>query len=191
MSFSVRQIEIINTATELIHSGGIQNVTTKNIAKEIGFTEPSIYRHFKNKTEILQSIILHYKSQFKQKMDNLDESKLNAKEILQETLMLQFSLFSKSPAIATVIFSEGSFQNDSSLSMIVKTTVLAKKKKVISIIEKGQQNGTIRKDLDAETLAALYIGSIRFTLLDWRLNNCKDDLLAKGKKLIEGMNNWM
>lgn len=191
MDFTKRQIEIIETATELIHSGGIQNVTTKNIAAKMEFTEPSIYRHFKNKSEILQSIILHFRNQMKKKMKELNPKKLKGRELLQEMLKLQFSHFHHTPAIATVIFSEGMFQNEKNLSDTIKKVVNAKKKFVLSIIEDGQSDGSIRKDMDADMIASTYIGSMRFTLLEWRLNDCSFDLEKKSEQLVESMNKWM
>ncbi|MCB0409114.1 MAG: helix-turn-helix transcriptional regulator, partial [Flavobacteriales bacterium] len=48
MNYSDRQIEIIVAATKLISEKGIQNLTTKNLAAEMSFSEPALYRHFKN-----------------------------------------------------------------------------------------------------------------------------------------------
>ena len=55
MKFTRRQIEIINAATQLIGDTGINNVTTKNLAEEMGFSEPALDRHFISKTEIRTS----------------------------------------------------------------------------------------------------------------------------------------
>jgi AcrR family transcriptional regulator len=191
MSFTERQIEIITTGIKLIHEGGIQNLTTKNIAKEIGFTEPALYRHFQNKTDILQSILIHHRNEMKRKIGDLSLIGMNQKELLKQMLCIQFEHFSKNPAIATVIFSEGSFQNDTVLSKTVASIVKSKKAMVIAIIENGQEEGSIRKDISAETIATLYLGSIRFTLLDWRLNNCKFKLNRKAKELTTSMDYWM
>ena len=51
-----RQEEIIETALELIDSDGIQGLTIKNLSKNIGISEPAIYRHFDSKIHILNTI---------------------------------------------------------------------------------------------------------------------------------------
>jgi len=48
-----RQIEIINKSIDIIATKGIQGLTIKNLSKEIGISEPAIYRHFESKTDIL------------------------------------------------------------------------------------------------------------------------------------------
>ena len=44
--FSDRQIEIMEAATARIDTYGIQNLTIKNLAADIGLSEPALYRHF-------------------------------------------------------------------------------------------------------------------------------------------------
>jgi AcrR family transcriptional regulator len=52
-----RQQEIIDVALDLISQKGIQGLTMKNLSKEIGISEPAIYRHFENKIEILLAVL--------------------------------------------------------------------------------------------------------------------------------------
>ncbi|HJN63434.1 MAG TPA: TetR/AcrR family transcriptional regulator, partial [Flavobacteriales bacterium] len=58
MNFTKRQIEILDVSKDLIGTKGIQNLTIKNIANKMSFSEPAIYRHFKDKTEIIKSVLL-------------------------------------------------------------------------------------------------------------------------------------
>ena len=60
MKLTKRQNEIIDTALNLTASGGIQNLTIKNLADALGITEPAIYRHFKNKSEIVKTMIARF-----------------------------------------------------------------------------------------------------------------------------------
>ena len=48
-----RQQEILDKSIEIISRKGIQGLTIKNLSKEIGISEPAIYRHFESKTDIL------------------------------------------------------------------------------------------------------------------------------------------
>ena len=56
-NLSKRQSEIINTAVRLIGEGGIQALTIKKLSSEIGVAESALYRHFKNRTEILETLL--------------------------------------------------------------------------------------------------------------------------------------
>ena len=58
MIFTKRQIEVIDASKDLIGEKGVQNLTIKNLAKKMSFTEPALYRHFKDKTQILTGLLL-------------------------------------------------------------------------------------------------------------------------------------
>ncbi|MCB0733248.1 MAG: TetR/AcrR family transcriptional regulator [Bacteroidetes bacterium] len=183
MNYTDRQIEIINAATELINIGGIQQLTTKALADKIGFTEPALYRHFKNKSDILSSVLNYFSYTLKSRIGGLLEEDLNGIQKLEEIIKFQFEHFSKHPAIVMVIFAETSFQYDKKLSHAVHNILKNKKQLVESIIKQGQEGGTIRSDLDTGQLASVFMGSIRFTILQWRLNNYSTDLTKEGKLL--------
>jgi|SRR5690554_5183617 len=52
-----RRHEIANAAIKIIGEKGLRKFTTAQIADEVGITDGSIFRHFKNKREILAVVI--------------------------------------------------------------------------------------------------------------------------------------
>lgn len=183
MEYSERQIEIINAATQLINEGGIQQLTTKALAEKMKFTEPAIYRHFKNKTDILSSVLNYFGTGLKLKMEGLIQDDTTGLSKLEQIIKFQFEHFSKHPAIVMVIFAETSFQYEEKLSDAVHTILKSKKERIIKIIQRGQKDKSIRSDVDPERLATIFMGSMRFTILQWRLNNYKNDLIKEGQSL--------
>lgn len=183
MPYSERQIEIIKASTELISEGGIQGLTTKALAEKMGFSEPALYRHFEGKTQILSAVLNYYKVELHRAIQEIIESDRTALLKLKEILNFQFQHFSKNPAIVMVIFAETSFQYEKVLSDTVKQILLNKKKKVESIIGIGQEEGSIRKDIQSSQIAAIFMGSMRFTILQWRLNDYQFDLIKEGELL--------
>jgi len=194
MEYTARQIEIINAATELINKGGIQQLTTKALAEKMGFSEPAIYRHFQNKTDILSSVLNYFGMGLKTKMGELVQSQVKGIDKLKQIIDFQFEHFSKHPAIVMVIFAETSFQYEEKLSSAVHNILKNKKERIVSIIQQGQKDCSIRPDVDPNQLASVFMGSMRFTILQWRLNNYSDDLKKEGtmlwqviEKLLKGI----
>jgi len=184
MKFTSRQKDIINAATELIGERGVQRLTTKSLAARIGFSEPALYRHFKDKNEILRSILLHFKGEMGAGLQSIVHSDLPGIEKLKEIISFQFDFFVKFPAVIMVIFSETSFQDNKSLSKTVKTILDEKRLMVYEIIKSGQKAGNIRKDLDYTQIANIIMGSMRVTVLNWRLSDYSFDLQKEAEKLI-------
>ena len=183
MNFSQRQIEIINAATELIGISGVQNLTTKSLAAKMGFSEPALYRHFKDKNEILRSILLYFKGNMGEGLRYVLIENKNGLEKILDIIEFQFNFFVKFPAVIMVIFSETSFQDDKNLSLTVKNIVDEKRNIVKEILLSGQKDGSIRKDIDVEQLTNIVMGSMRITVLNWRLHGFDFDLLEEGEQL--------
>ena len=54
---SDRREEIVSSATELFYEYGYQKATMRDICRKIGITQAAIYYHFRNKEQILYTII--------------------------------------------------------------------------------------------------------------------------------------
>jgi len=184
MKFTPRQKDIINAATELIGERGVQRLTTKSLAEKIGFSEPALYRHFRDKNEILRSILLHFKDEMGTGIKSIIHSDFTGIEKLKEIISYQFDFFVRFPAVIMVIFSETSFQDNKKLSKTVKTILDDKRTIVYNIVKSGQEEGTIRSDLDYRQIANIIMGSMRVTVLNWRLSNYNFDLKKESEKLV-------
>lgn len=187
MGFTKRQIEIIEAAAVLIGEKGIQNLTTRNLAAKIGFSEPALYRHFKNKTEILKSLLLFYKEKLAKGLYEITSSNISGLEKIRQMMSFQFNHFTKNPAVIMVIFSETSFQNESVLANTVSEIMQQKKTAVAKIIDEGKQDASIRNDVGTDQTTTVIMGSMRFLVLRWRLANFKFNLTEEGEELWNTM----
>lgn len=187
MKFTARQVEIIKAATQLIGDTGINNVTTKNLAEKMGFSEPALYRHFSSKTEILTSVIDYFKEQISEGISSILAEEQSGFENIHELMKYQFTLISNQPAIIMVVFAETSFQYDKKLSEAVLNLNTHLKQLLIGMIEKGMTDGSIRKDVKAEHLSTIMLGSMRMTVLQWRLAGFSYSLIERGSNLCTSM----
>ena len=170
MDFTPRQVEIIEAATKLIGEKGIQNVTTKHLAEEIGFSEPALYRHFKGKTDILVSVLEYFREKMRAGLDPLLANEKSGLEKIHQLIKFQFNSFTTNPAVIMVIFAETSFQYDKKLSATVSRLLNQKSQLVINLLNEGIEDGSIRNDASAEQLTSIILGSMRFNVLQWRLS---------------------
>ncbi len=183
LEYTNRQIDIIKAATTLIGNLGVSGLTTKNLAAEMNFSEPALYRHFKNKNEILKSVLLYYKGDMKKFIAPLLIEDSSGMERIRRLFKFQFSHFKSNPAIVLVIFSETSFQNNVMLSKTVLEIMEQKKNMMTSIIDLGQKDGSIRSDVSSDQLTTIIMGSMRLSILQWRLTDFTQNLDEIREKL--------
>ena len=60
----IRQEEIKQAVLDIIYTDGLKNLSTHNLAKRIGMSEGSIFRHFPTKQDIILSIINDVQNDF-------------------------------------------------------------------------------------------------------------------------------
>jgi len=185
VNYSKRQIEIIEAATKLIGEHGLQGLTIKSLAAAMNFSEPALYRHFKDKTAILESVLHYYKQLLKEGLTGIIYSQNPCIEKVKGIVKFQFNHFTQNPAVIMVIFAETSFQYNNSLSRAVSEILHQKREMLTDIVRVGQEEGGIRMDIDAGQLAELIMGSMRFIVLRWRLSKFNFNLLEEGEKLCK------
>ena len=178
-----RQIEILHETKELIGEKGIQNFTIKNLASKMSFSEPAIYRHFKDKTEILTSLLNYNSEIINTQVDQILDSKDNTLTRFEKILNFKLSHIEKNPSIVMIVFAENAYQNCDRLSEIVAKIMKRRTERMIKLLKEGQKNKEIRNDVNTEQLAKIIQGGIRETILSWKLSGFKTSLSQEGKKL--------
>lgn len=186
--FTDRQIEIMEAATNRISKFGIQNLTIKTLAEDIGLSEPALYRHFKSKNEILYSLLEYFKTEMKKRIQSiLIKETATEADKLRAIFNSQLKTFVNKPAIVSVIFAESIFHYEENLSNKVSEIMDMMQDYVKKNIKQGQENGQYNKLMGASTLTTIIIGGMRMTVLKWKLSGHKSDLIKDGKAVLDGI----
>ncbi len=181
---STRQKEIVGAAIELISKGGIQELTTKNLATKLKLSEPALYRHFRNKRDILLAILKFFQENQTAMYARIAAAGDSPLRTLENMIGEVFRNFAARPAMATIIFAEGMFQNDKRLSAVLYAIMDERQAQFAALIGGGQAAGGARKDIDKQQLALLTMGAMRLLVTRWRLSGFAFDLAKEGESLL-------
>lgn len=184
---SERQQQIMDESIKIIDEKGIQGLTIKNLSKAIGISEPGIYRHFESKTEILLSILNNFKEMAGMLSGMMKTYEGTAIEKIDFMFSKMLELFSETPSMVSVIFSEEIFKNEEVLKNKIVEILNLHAQTIENIISKGQLEKNVREDIDEKSLALLAMGSLRLLVKRWDLNNHNFNLNNEGGKLIESL----
>lgn len=182
MDWSDRQKEIVAASLELIAENGIQGLTTKNLARKIGFSEAAIYRHYENKIQILLAILEYFKENSQKLFLSQTQSDEDAILKIERLYLKQFQVFAASPSLVAVIFSEELFRNENVLHEKVAEILNQNIAKLTQIINAGQEKQEIRNDIEAAHLALVVMGSMRLFVKQWHMANYSFPLEERGRE---------
>ncbi|HTO17498.1 MAG TPA: TetR/AcrR family transcriptional regulator [Edaphocola sp.] len=186
--FTDRQIEIMEAATDRISKFGIQNLTIKTLAQDIGLSEPALYRHFKSKNEILISLLEYFRTEMQNRIGSIASKPTDtAGDRLRAIFDSQLQTFTNKPEIVSVIFAESIFHFDKSLTNKVSEIMDLMQNNINANIKDGQKSGQYTTLMGVSTLTTIIIGSMRMTVLKWKISGHKSNLIKDGKAVLEGI----
>lgn len=118
----------------------------------------------------------------------MKDYKAPAAEKINFLFSRMLELFSETPSMVSVIFSEEIFKNELVLKTKIVEILNLHAQTIENIILKGQEEQNVRTDIDAKTLALIAMGSFRLLVKKWDFNNHDFYLSDEGKNLIEALN---
>jgi len=182
--FSNRQQQIIESAIKIIANNGIQKLTTKKLAEEIGISEPALYRHFNNKLSIMKAIIKYFQIKMQPAIIELN-SEIDSIQKIKNFFYEHLRIMNCNPQFAKVIFSEANFRYDEDLISKMNNMMTRSQNLLESTIQTGQQSNEIISDITPLTLSRLIIGPLRLLITQWSMSGMIFDLEAEGRQLCE------
>ena len=190
---SERKAQITDAALHAIAQKGLRGLTVSAIARKIGMSDSNIYRHYKNKNDVIYAIITEIDMNLRQiRKDALAKEKDPVRR-LKYIFKNHLNFLELHKGIPKIIFSDDIYSTNKELSEKMKSTILNHVKVIKDILMQGKKRGTLRRDLDIDTAAAAFIGHIQSTALQRVLFKHLFPLKITGDKLwniyLEGIIN--
>jgi AcrR family transcriptional regulator len=154
----IRQEEIKAAVLAIIFRDGLKNLSTKNIAKEVGISEGSIFRHFRSKKEIILSIMDDVVNNLIESLRQISLENTPPADRLYKYLCQTVSYLIENKGITILLFSEASYENDSELITKLNFIFNNQKQFASKIISDGIAMGIWDETISVEDFSSLYMG---------------------------------
>ena len=175
-STEIRKKEIIEAARKLIYKKGSEHVTVNNIAKEVKISEAAIYRHFRNKKEILSFLASHITESLIQDIDLAGQSDLSSPNNICGILRSHLSKIEQKRGVSFQVIAEIISFGDKKLNKQVYDDIQKYLQRFRELLDNGIKSGSIREDIDSEATALLLFVMIQGLVNTWALSNYSFDL---------------
>ena len=157
-STEIRQEQIKRAVLDIIYIDGLKSLSTRNLAKRIGMSEGTIFRHFASKQDIILSIIKDVQTDFIGSLRSVANSNVEPEERLNRLLCQTVRYLTQNKGITMLLFSEASHNNDMALKDNLLQIFNNQKKLVSKIILDGIALGIWDEAIPVESVAMLYMG---------------------------------
>ena len=141
---------IIEKACELYFQYGVKNTSMDELAASLGISKRTIYKNFKDKEDILKSLILKLRDERNKVFKGFIVEGLNAIEMFIKVIETQ-----KKMPVSNSKFIQDIYKYYPKIAKILQENIEQNNKFLQEFLEKGIAQGYIRNDLNTEVTAFL------------------------------------
>ena len=176
--------QILEAAVKVFARQGFHQSTVAQIAKEAGVADGTIYLYFKNKDDILvQFFSFRAKQVFESFREEVDRAETSSDK-LRNLVRRHLAEFQRDRDGA-VVYQVETHQNSRLVEAQIKEMSKMYRDLISEIVEQGQQEGTIRKDLYVGLVKRFIIGAVDEVINTWLHSNGEYDLVSMADPLVE------
>lgn len=166
----IRRQQIVDIIRHIITSKGIEYVTISEIASRIGTTKTAIYRHFKNKRDILSLLIDNIEETLMSKLDKAimsDDPIQNLKKVL-----LAHLTYARERRETSFIVVMGAMQfSDIVIRRKISQLIQKYLQKIEKMLSSAIKLRLIKDTINPKIAAIAFLGLIQSTVTVWSYKN--------------------
>ena len=186
MEITPRQLELIEAASRLLTTSGVNGLTIKNLAKEMNFSESAIYRHFSSKEDIILAMLDYLAENIDEQLSNVPKTE-NPEDNFRAMFQEQFKFFSRNSHYVVAVFSDGLLEESQRINKAILKLMVVMMKHLMPLLTDGQQKNIFTNAIENEDLVHIVMGAFKLQMYKWRLFNFEFDLIDSGNKMIDSI----
>jgi TetR/AcrR family fatty acid metabolism transcriptional regulator len=176
--------QILEAAVKVFARQGFHQSTVAQIAKEAGVADGTIYLYFKNKDDILVQFFRFRTKQvfasFREAVDGAETSTDKLRKLVRRHLA-EF----QRDRDGAVVYQVETHQNSRLAEAQIREMSKMYRDLISEIIEQGQQEGAIRKDLYLGLVKRFIIGAVDEVINTWLHAEDEYDLVSMADPLVD------
>lgn len=158
LEYERRHQEILDAAIRLFNARGYTAATTAEIAREADISEPTMYKHFKNKKElflacfgsIAEELLSAYREVYKNTRD--DE-----RDYLKGVVKVYLDFVAENPHKSMFLVHLLSYRDDPEFEVIFKNFMNINIEGVRRVLESAKEKGILKSKIDIHILAGMFV----------------------------------
>ncbi len=167
-----RKAEFFQTILEIVADRGVTGVSTAEVARRLGVTQPAIYRHFKSRDEMLYFFVEVLSDQLGSIMTEA-KTESNPAAQLDSLFAAHFEMVRNHPALPGIVLSDVIHGAPTTLKRLLSRTVLGYRSGIQEILQDGMDRGLFRM-LDTNVMAHMILGAILSSSMVYSLGQASD-----------------
>jgi AcrR family transcriptional regulator len=154
----VRRSQIKTAVKEIIFYEGLQKLTTKKIARKVGISEGTVFKHYTSKKAIIEDVLDEVNRDLVGPLQKIAYKKAPAAVRFEKYICFHLDYLAQNKGITILLFTEASYQKDELLKVQLDETFHMIENNFSHIIGDGLAEGIWDKNVSVDNLSKLYMG---------------------------------
>lgn len=180
-----RKDRIVTSTIAVLDRVGFQNLSIKLIAQEEGVSEGALFRHFKNKDEILVAVIDHFVQYDDALIKSCYQREISALDSIRCFYKTFSTYFKNYPELTVIIQIRGALMYEPILKKKIITSTEMRNKFLKAMIDQAKIEKTIESEIASSLIVEIITAELRETYLNWRMANYQFSIEERIKERLE------
>jgi len=180
-----RHESIIVSTIQTLNAVGLQNLSTKLIAKQEGVSEGTLFRHFKTKTDIMLAVVDHFSQYDDAIIGTCRQKNFSPLEAICYFYNAYAEYYQNYPEITVVVQAYDSLMCDAELSEKVSAIIYKRSDFITKTLQSAIDQKIIRTNLDPAVLENILTGGSKEICLKWRMARYRFSIKEKTAEMVE------
>lgn len=182
LSTEQRRAQIVDAAIKIIGEKGLREFTAAQIAQEVGIKDGTIFRHFKNKDEIVKAVLDRLEGLL---LETTPSRIADPLERLSSFFLNRLKLVTSQPGIQSVVFSD-QLSHAGGEEGLKRVMALRKKGReyILSCLLEASEKKLLRQELDLTDILILFNGAVMGLLFVAKDNFFKESIEVRAQSLV-------
>jgi AcrR family transcriptional regulator len=172
----VRRQQIAEAALALVAAKGLGKLSMAAVARRVGLVPSGIYRHFRNKDEILLAVIDRMAARMIANVQAACEETADPVLRLKSLLLHHVRVIREGRAIPRIIFSDDFHSGHPERKTRIQRLMSDYLGRIADLVRQGQAQGTIRPELEPPAVALMFLGMVIPPGILWHVSEGEFDV---------------
>ena len=186
-----RKMQILLAARNLIFAEGTSKLTMRRVGEAVEISEPAVYRHFRNKEELLRSLVNFMFEGWEEKLLVLKQESIPASEKLIRLGKVHLTHLIDHQFNPVLLLSEANVPEQPGITATFSEKGNRISAVMTAILKDGCMSGEFAADLNVKSAVLAIMGVLQGSLIRWTLSRSTkglaSDLEGALRLIIKGL----
>jgi AcrR family transcriptional regulator len=180
-----RKAQIVAEVLRLADEIGPDRLSTTDVARAVGVSQPAIFRHFPTKDALWLAVAEAIADRLQRAWAKAEAGATGPHARLKALIGAQLSAISETPALPSILFSRELQVDNQALREVFRGLLGAFQGRLVAVIGDLQTAGDLKHDVSPEDVAILLTSLVQGIAIRWTLGARGFALVPEGLRLFD------